>query len=178
MSAKVCRTQLPAKGRHPQRQRGSYRRLSHPMAITFSGDVDPTAVATATTVWDTASGKDFHAQFAPERASRLASLTTMAFSPDGLRIVSGHGDGTVILWEALTGENSLPSKATAVTAKMAHFAHLFSRQPADNQRWYGGPHREGVGRRHGRRTTYSQRAHTSHLVRSLLSRRSSDRHGQ
>jgi RNA polymerase sigma factor (sigma-70 family) len=64
------------------------------LALLNPGDPSPK-------LWDAASGKA--RTFAP-RKDTDASITAIAFAPDGKTLASGHVDGTVSLWDVVTRE--------------------------------------------------------------------------
>jgi hypothetical protein len=54
-------------------------------------------------VWDTKSGRVIHTL-----PGHTDVVRGVAFSPDGIRLISGDYDNTVRVWDATTGENALP----------------------------------------------------------------------
>ena len=49
-------------------------------------------------------------------------MTSVAFSPDGKRIVSGSGDRTVKVWDATTGQETLTLKGHTRTVRSVAFS--------------------------------------------------------
>lgn len=68
-------------------------------------------------VWDTKTGEELL-----QIAAHTNSISGLAFSPDGKQLASGSGDGTVKLWNAVTGD---PIRAYAARAE-------------EGQSWMGG----------------------------------------
>ena len=89
-------------------------------------------------------------------------VTSVAFSPDGKRIVSGSDDKTVKVWDARQGQELLSLKGHT------DCGHQRGVQP----RWQThrlrqrGQDGEGVGRRQGPGTALPQ-GHTRHVSRSV-----------
>jgi len=80
-----------------------------PGGVAGGGFVAPgQAGGSAIRVWNVARGRKPR-HFDAEKTA----VTAMTFSPDGRIIATGNGDGSISLWEALTGKECLRTKATA-----------------------------------------------------------------
>jgi RNA polymerase sigma factor (sigma-70 family) len=80
-------------------------RLDAPAVFAFSGDGRLLAVADATgaRLWETASGKEVGRLRAPDGTARPPGrgfARSLALSPDGRTLATGHADGTILLWDA------------------------------------------------------------------------------
>jgi hypothetical protein len=78
--------------------------------------------------WDTATGEEL-----PHRTGTPARVTSLAFSPDGKLLATGHADSTILLWDAsFIGEHykSLLTKADArqLTASWEDLANSDARK--------------------------------------------------
>jgi WD40 repeat protein len=60
-------------------------------------------------VWDAATGRET-LSLKGHAGSHTGAVFSVAFSPDGKRIVSGGGDETVKVWDASTGKETLSLK--------------------------------------------------------------------
>src|SRR5205807_2396815 len=69
----------------------------------------PQAGSNAIRMWNITRGKK------PRRfESQQAGISSMTFTPDGRIIASGNTDGSITLWEALTGKECLRIKGKGV----------------------------------------------------------------
>ena len=80
------------------------------------------------------------------------TVTSVAFSPDGKQVASGSAEGTLKVWDAATGQETLTLKGRC---RRGHENRLQSRRQAHRQRALGS---EGMGRGHGERDHDPQRA--------------------
>jgi WD40 repeat protein len=104
-------------------------------AVTFSPD--GTRIASAShdgtvKLWDTATGKEIRTiQSDPKWAADLAAgklvppavpVNSVAFSPDGKRLVTGHPFGKVMLWDAANGSELRKMTGDAVSGRSVVFS--------------------------------------------------------
>src|SRR5262249_48111351 len=76
-------------------------------------------------VWNLITGKKLktYPSYDRLRGRGFGFASSLAFSPDGRTIVTGHPDGTILLWEA-------PQPATAVNPSADDWADLAAADPA------------------------------------------------
>ena len=79
----------------------------------------------------------------------------MAFSPDGKRLASASGDGTVKVWDAATGQETLTLKGHTGVVSSVAFSPDGKRLASAGRR----PDGEGVGRRDRAGNPHPQGAH-------------------
>ena len=96
-----------------------------PFPRTASG-LSPAVRDQTAKVWDAASGKELLTLKGHSDAIR-----SVAFSPDGQRIVTGSGDQTAKVWEAASGKELLTLKGHSGAI---HVCGLFPGRPADCHR--------------------------------------------
>ncbi len=68
------------------------------LLATGTGDIVTGTTPHAVRVWDTATGRLLH-----DLEGHVGTITSLAFSPDGRRLVSGGADGTARIWDTATG---------------------------------------------------------------------------
>ena len=113
-------------------------------------------------VWDAATGQEIRTL-----KGHTERVTSVAFSPDGKRLASAGGDGTVKVWDAATGQEILTLKGH--TGRVIERG-VQPRRPAARLRqcgWDG----EGVGRRDRAGNPHPQGAHRRGLQRGVQPRR-------
>jgi hypothetical protein len=120
---------------------------------------------------------------AEEKRPRDASLLTLsgherwvssvAFSPDGKRIVSGSEDDTLKVWDASTGKELM-------TLRVGEGRHLPRDQPGRKTGRFGGLERcaEGLGPGQRQGAAGPARAQGECHLRGVQSGRQADRHGE
>jgi len=84
--------------------------------------------ASTVEIWDTVTGNNTY-----NYAGHSADVLSVAWSPDGKRIVSGSGDGdgTAQVWDALTGKNAYTYRGHADY----YWGHFTSNAPVDAVAW-------------------------------------------
>jgi WD40 repeat protein/serine/threonine protein kinase/Flp pilus assembly protein TadD len=86
------------------------KRLCHLEAMTLGGFPDHAAAvvgarcASPATLALLLDAHDPDGTIAAHMASRNGSVRSVAYSPDGRRIASAHDDGSIVLWDARTGQ--------------------------------------------------------------------------
>jgi WD40 repeat protein len=103
----------------------------HPAPVAFSpnGKWLVTAAGTDGTlsIWDAHSGK-----LAARRKEHVAAVNSLAFHPDGSRLISGSEDGTIRVWATDTWEVLLVLRGQTGPIRQATFTPDGSRILADN----------------------------------------------
>ena len=87
--------------------------------------------------------------FDTEDGSRLRSfasggseLETLAFFPDGDRLITGHGDGTIRIWDTASGQQIGPNPSSWARSRTGHRGRSIRRAirgqwPASTEAWLG-----------------------------------------
>jgi WD domain, G-beta repeat len=95
--------------------------LSGPALCAFSPDDRLFAVASANEIrfWETASWQEVGAvKVSPDRGLEPSPICSLAFSPNGLTLATGHADTTILLWDVTLRSGSRGGALTAAQVKM------------------------------------------------------------